>query len=164
MIETDTLMAEASFFIRIENSHQEKTATPSVEKRNNRKRETVSGKKCKGCLPKEVPGNNGNGGLWYGCNTAENSNRQEYPASCAKEFFDIAFQYEFIKYSALVTQRILFYPAGEKPPGTVTRAIHHPRQAIFIIFPAIFHHETNDTYADSHAPIADHVYSVSEPA
>ena len=40
--------------------------------------ETVSGKKCKGCLPKEVPGNNGNGGLWYGCNTAENSNRQEY--------------------------------------------------------------------------------------
>ncbi len=24
MIETDTLMAEASFFIRIENSHQEK--------------------------------------------------------------------------------------------------------------------------------------------
>ena len=79
-------------------------------------------------------------------------------------FFDIAFQYEFIKYSALVTQRILFYPAGEKPPGTVTRAIHHPRQAIFIIFPAIFHHETNDTYADSHAPIADHVYSVSEPA
>ena len=77
-METDTLMAEASFFIRIENSHQEKTATPSVEKRNNRKRETVSGKKCKGCLPKEVPGNNGNGGLWYGCNTAENSNRQEY--------------------------------------------------------------------------------------
>ncbi|MGN0817187.1 MAG: hypothetical protein ACI4P2_10620, partial [Akkermansia muciniphila] len=81
-----------------------------------------------------------------------------------RSFFDIAFQYEFIKYSALVTQRILFYPAGEKPPGTVTRAIHHPRQAIFIIFPAIFHHETNDTYADSHAPIADHVYSVSEPA
>ena len=59
-----------------------------------------------------------------------------------RSFFDIAFQYEFIKYSALVTQRILFYPAGEKPPGTVT----------------------NDTYADSHAPIADHVYSVSEPA
>ena len=81
-----------------------------------------------------------------------------------RSFFDIAFQYEFIKYSALVTQRILFYPAGEKPPGTVTRAIHHPRQAIFIIFPAIFHHETNDTYADSHAPIADQVYSVSEPA
>ena len=81
-----------------------------------------------------------------------------------RSFFDIAFQYEFIKYSALVTQRILFYPAGEKPPRTVTRAIHHPRQAIFIIFPAIFHHETNDTYADSHAPIADHVYSFSEPA
>ncbi|HJE14294.1 MAG TPA: hypothetical protein K8U90_10295 [Akkermansia muciniphila] len=78
MMETDTLMAEASFFIRIENSHQEKTATPSVEKRNNRTRETVSGKKCKGCLPKDVPGNNGNGGLWYGCNTAANSNRQEY--------------------------------------------------------------------------------------
>ncbi|MBS6357164.1 MULTISPECIES: hypothetical protein [Akkermansia] len=103
-----------------------------------------------------------------GCGTAAIRRKiqtvRNTPASCAKEFFDIAFQYEFIKYSALVTQRILFYPAGEKPPGTVTRAIHHPRQAIFIIFPAIFHHETNDTYADSHAPIADHVYSVSEPA
>ena len=32
-METDTLMAEASFFIRIENSHQEKTATPSVARK-----------------------------------------------------------------------------------------------------------------------------------
>jgi hypothetical protein len=87
MMETDTLMAEASFFIRIENSHQEKTATPSVEKRKNRKRETVSRKKCKGCLPKEVPGNDGNGGLWYGCNTAENSNRQEYSGIMRKGVF-----------------------------------------------------------------------------
>ncbi len=85
------------------------------------------------------------------------------PALCVKELFDIAFQYEFVNYSTLVAQRILFAAKG-KPPGTVKRIIHHPHQAIFIIFPAIFHNETDYTYADGHAPIADHVYSVSEPA
>ena len=80
-----------------------------------------------------------------------------------RSFFDIAFQYEFIKYSAIVAQRILFY-GGKNLPGTVKRKNHHPHQAIFMIFPAIFHHETDYTYTDSHAPIADHVHSVSESA
>ncbi|UQT45878.1 hypothetical protein M5E88_06765 [Akkermansia muciniphila] len=102
-----------------------------------------------------------------GCGTAAIRRKiqtvRNTPASCAKEFFDIAFQYEFIKYSVIVAQRILFY-GRENLPGTVKRKNHHPHQAIFMIFPAIFHHETDYTYTDSHAPIADHVYSVSESA
>ena len=164
MIETDTLMAEASFFIRIENSHQEKTATPSVEKRNNRKRETVSGKKCKGCLPKEVPGNNGNGGLWYGCNTAENSNRQEYSGIMRQGVFLILLFSMNLLSIQPSSHNVFFFTAGKICPERQKEKNHHPHQARFMIFPAIFHHETNDTYADSHAPIADHVYSVSEPA
>ncbi|MFG6362699.1 MAG: hypothetical protein K1W09_09795 [Akkermansia muciniphila] len=117
MMETDTLMAEAFFFIRIENSHQEKTATPFIEKRETGGAKLFPERNAKAVFP----GNDGNRGRQYGRNTAENSNRQEYLRHHAqRSFFDIAFQYEFIKYSAIVAQRILFY-GGKNLPGTAKR-------------------------------------------
>lgn len=120
-METDTLMAEASFSIRIENLHQEKTAKPSIGKREKQRCETIYGKKYKdspleGSSPEmtEMAGGS-TSAIRQKIQTVGNT-----PASSVKELFDIAFQYEFIKYSTLVAQRILFY-GGKNLPGTVKR-------------------------------------------
>ncbi|WP_297408139.1 hypothetical protein [uncultured Akkermansia sp.] len=83
MMETDTLMAEASFFIRIENSHQEKTATPFIEKRETGGAKLFPERNAKSVFPE----NDGNSGRQHGRNTAENSNRQEYSGIMRKGAF-----------------------------------------------------------------------------
>ncbi|HBN18283.1 MAG TPA: hypothetical protein DD422_09545 [Akkermansia sp.] len=112
-METDTLMAEASFFIRIENSHQEKTATPFIEKRETGDAKLFPERNAKAVFP----GNDGNRGRQYGRKFKPSGILRHH---AQRSFFDIAFQYEFIKYSTIVAQRILFY-GGENLPGTAKR-------------------------------------------
>ncbi|MFQ9730802.1 MAG: hypothetical protein ACLR2F_08975 [Akkermansia muciniphila] len=160
MMETDTLMAEAFFFIRIENSHQEKTATPFIEKRETGGAKLFPERNAKAVFP----GNDGNRGRQYGRNTAENSNRQEYSGIMRKgAFLILLFSMNLLSIQPSL-HNVFFFTAGKICPERQKEKNHHPYQAIFMISSAIFHHETDYTYADSHAPIADHVYSVSESA
>ena len=71
--------------------------------------------------PEGSSGNDGNGGLWYGCNTAENSNRQEYSGIMRKGVFLILlFSMNLLSIQSS-SHNVFFFYGRENLPGTAKR-------------------------------------------